>query len=67
MDLEALIHQAGQIFGHDTLIQGGEAGALQLVGKGSKVGKAVQLTPLAKCARPGKDGGHGVGGGLLSL
>ena len=63
--IEPFVHQTDQILGHDTLIQGGEAGVFQLAGKGGQISKTVKLTPLAQCACPCKDGGNRVSGGLL--
>ena len=57
----------GQILGHFALGDGVQGGLFQLVGEGHQFGDAVQLTALAQSARPRKDGGHGVGGGLLAL
>ena len=62
-----MVGQRAVALGHDAVAQGLEAGGLQLVGKGGQVGQAVQLAPLAQSAGPGKNGGHGVGGGLLAL
>lgn len=58
----------GQILGHDAVdVDGVNAGALEGLGKGDDVGGLVELTALDEAAGPGKDGGDGVGRGLLAL
>ena len=66
MRLHALVHEADQILRHRALIQGREAGLLELVGKLLQLRQAVELAALAQGARPGEDGRHRVRGGLLA-
>lgn len=56
-----------QVFGHNALFDGGNAGRLQIVGKLHERRIFVHLAPLAEGAAPGKDGGHGIGGRFLAL
>ena len=61
------LRQAAEVFGHNAVIEGLQAGGLQRLAKPDQRGQAVQLAALFQGTAPGKDGGHGVGGGGLAL
>ena len=56
-----------QVFCHLAVLNGVNGGLFQPISKFHQLVVAVQLAALAQCAGPGKDGCHGVGGGLLAL
>ena len=58
--------QAAQVLGHDAIVQGLQAGSFQCLAELQQLRQIIQLTALLECAGPCKDGGHGVGGGLLT-
>lgn len=58
----------GKILSHNTInINGVDTGLLEALGKGNDVGGVVELATLDETTGPGKDGGNGVGRGLVAL
>jgi len=59
--------EAGQLLGHNPSLHRLDSRLLQLMSKISEGLIAVQLAPFGQRACPGKEGGHGIGGGALAL
>lgn len=62
----ALALRKREVLGHDTSLNGVDARGLEGFSEGGDLGGVVELAALDKTTGPGKDGGDGVGGGLLA-
>lgn len=60
------LNAKSEILGHVASLDGLNASLLELLGESSELGVVVQLSTVGKTLSPGKDGGDGVGGGLLT-
>ena len=58
---------AGQILGHLAIINSLDAGLLEILAELGEIGVSVQVGAVFETPGPGKDGGHGVGGGGVAL
>ena len=50
------LRQAAEVFGHNAVIEGLQAGGLQRLAKPDQCGQVVQLAALFQGTAPGKDG-----------
>ena len=57
----------GQALGHLAILDGLDAGLLQLVCEVTQFGDLIQLAALSESSGPCVDGSNGVGGGLFTL
>src|SRR3954462_6383664 len=60
-------HQQRQVLGHVAGFHGGDADLLERIRELGERGVVVELGAMRQAPRPGEDGGHRVGGGLLAL